>query len=74
MFCQTVSILATAQVRAGFEEGVYYAEGDQYRARQCWHSSTAVITFQADMPVLIEGLYLAHKSAGDEIYTALHEP
>jgi 4-amino-4-deoxy-L-arabinose transferase-like glycosyltransferase len=62
---------STAQVRAGFEEGVIKMQSEI-------HDGTAVLALfdggdnaPEDIPVLIEGLHLEHKSAGDEIYTAI---
>ena len=61
---------ATAQMRAGFEEGVVKMQSEI-------HEGVAVLALfdggdnaPQDIPVLIEGLHLALKSAGDEIYTA----
>ena len=61
---------STAQVRAGFEEGVIKMQSEI-------HDGTAVLALfdggdnaPEDIPILIEGLHLEHKSAGDEIYTA----
>ncbi|HET9914936.1 MAG TPA: hypothetical protein VFQ13_23810, partial [Anaerolineales bacterium] len=61
---------ATAEVRANFEEGVA-----SMQARI--NSSEAVLALfdggdnvSDDVPALTAGLYLAHKSAGDSIYTA----
>lgn len=61
---------ATALVRANFEEGL-----DSMQANI--HSGKAVLALfdggdnvASDVPALTAGLYLAHKSAGDSIYTA----
>ena len=60
---------ATAQMRAGFEEGVIRMQSEI-------RDGTAVLALfdggdnaPQDIPLLIEGLHLEHKSAGDEIYT-----
>jgi 4-amino-4-deoxy-L-arabinose transferase-like glycosyltransferase len=60
---------ATAQVRAGFMEGIERMQMDI-------NSGNAVLAIfdggevsLADAALLSEGLYLAHKSAGDSIYT-----
>jgi 4-amino-4-deoxy-L-arabinose transferase-like glycosyltransferase len=60
---------ATAQLRAGFEEGIEDMQVDI-------NSGNAVLAIfdggevsLADSALLSEGLYLAHKSAGDSIYT-----
>jgi hypothetical protein len=62
---------ATALVRTSFEQGLT-------SMRTHIHDGKAVLALfdggdnvASDVPVLTEGLYLAHKSAGDSIYTAV---
>ena len=61
---------ATAQVRAGFEEGVITMQDEINADRAVLALFDGGDNVPADTPILIEGLHLAHKSAGDEIYTA----
>jgi hypothetical protein len=61
---------ATAQVRTGFEEGVERVQADINEGK------AVLVLFQSGgMPseirqALSAGLYLAHESSGDKIYTA----
>ena len=61
---------ATAQVRAGFEEGVTQMQSEINAGKAVLALFDGGDNVPHDAPVLIEGLHLAHKSAGDEIYTA----
>lgn len=60
---------ATAQVRTGFEEGVITMQNEINAGQAVLALFDGGDNVLADAPVLIEGLHLAHKSAGDEIYT-----
>ena len=61
---------ATAQVRAGFDEGVVTMQAEINAGKAVLALFDGGDNVPADSPVLIEGLHLAHKSAGDEIYTS----
>lgn len=61
---------ATAQIRAGFEEGVIKMQSEINEGKAVLALFDGGDNVPKDTPILIEGLYLAHKSAGDEIYTA----
>ena len=60
---------ATAQVRAGFEEGVIAMHKEINTGQAVLALFDGGDNAPADAPILIEGLHLTHKSAGDEIYT-----
>ena len=61
---------ATAQVRAGFEEGVATMQQEINAGQAVLALFDSGDNVPSDTPVLIEGLHLTHKSTGDEIYTA----
>jgi 4-amino-4-deoxy-L-arabinose transferase-like glycosyltransferase len=61
---------ALAQVRAGFEEGIERMQQDINNGRAVLAIFDGGEVSLADAALLSEGLYLAHKSAGDSIYTA----
>ncbi|HXQ33252.1 MAG TPA: hypothetical protein VN843_04445, partial [Anaerolineales bacterium] len=61
---------ATAQIRAGFEEGVIKMQSEINSGKAVLALFDGGDNAPKDVPVLTEGLHLAHKSAGDEIYTA----
>ncbi|HKY53384.1 MAG TPA: phospholipid carrier-dependent glycosyltransferase [Anaerolineales bacterium] len=60
---------STAQVRAGFEEGVMKMQSEINAGKAVLALFDGGDNVPQDVAVLIEGLHLAHKSAGDEIYT-----
>lgn len=61
---------ATAQVRSGFEEGIGLMQQDINNGGAVLAIFDGGEVSAADAALLSEGLYLAHKSAGDSIYTA----
>ena len=61
---------STAQVRAGFEEGVIKMQSEINAGKAVLALFDGGDNVPQDAPILIEGLHLVHKSAGDEIYTA----
>src|SRR5574341_336327 len=61
---------ATAQERSGFEEGVAYMHNDINAGNAVLALFDGGSNVSEDAPLLSAGLYLAHKSAGDSIYTA----
>ena len=61
---------ATAIARTNFEKGVAQMQADIYDGRAVLALFDGGENISKDVPALTEGLYLAHKSAGDEIYTA----
>ena len=61
---------ATAQIRAGFEEGVIKMQSEINSGKAVLALFDGGDNVPQDAPVLVEGLHLAHKSAGDEIYAA----
>ena len=61
---------ATAQVRSGFEEGFGLMQQDINNGGAVLAIFDGGEVSAADAALLSEGLYLAHKSAGDSIYTA----
>ena len=61
---------STAQVRAGFEEGMIKMQSEINAGKAVLALFDGGDNVPQDAPILIEGLHLAHKSAGDEIYTA----
>jgi hypothetical protein len=60
---------ATAQVRAGFEEGIERMQKDINGGNAVLAIFDGGEVSAADAASLSEGLYLAHKSAGDSVYT-----
>ena len=61
---------ATAQVRAGFEEGVATMQQEINAGQAVLALFDGGDNVPSDTPVLIEGLHLTHKSTCDEIYSA----
>jgi len=61
---------ATALVRANFEEGLTAMQADIHSGRAVLALFDDGDNVAGDVPALTAGLYLAHKSAGDSIYTA----
>lgn len=61
---------ATAQARANFEKGVAIMQSDINHGRAVLALFDGGENVSKDVPALTNNLYLAHKSAGDEIYTA----
>ena len=61
---------ATALVRTNFEEGVSTMQADINQGRAVLALFSQGDNISKDAPILSEGLYLAHKSSGDSIYTA----
>ena len=61
---------ATAQPRPGFDEGVKRMQEEILAGRAVLALFDSGDNAPEDVPILSEGLYLAHKSAGDAIYTA----
>lgn len=61
---------STAQIRAGFEEGLIKMQSEIRDGKAVLALFDGGDNAPDDIPVLIQGLHLAHKSAGDEIYTA----
>jgi adenylyl-sulfate kinase len=60
---------ATAQARSGFEEGVERMQAE-INAGRAVLALFDIKDLSADTKAMIEGLYLAHQSQGDSIYTA----
>ena len=60
---------STAQVRTGFEEGVRKMQSEINAGKAVLALFDGGDNAPEDIPILIEGLHLEHKSAGDEIYT-----
>jgi hypothetical protein len=60
---------ATAQVRPGFEEGIERMQKDINNGNAVLALFDGGEVSMADAASLSEGLYLAHKSAGDSVYT-----
>src|SRR5688572_30602084 len=60
---------ATAQIRAGFKEGIVNMQRDINNGNAVLAIFDGGEVSLADATLLSEGLYLAHKSAGDSIYT-----
>lgn len=60
----------TAEARSGFEQGVMQMQADikSHKAVLALFGGSNISA--ADAQALSKGLYLAHKSAGDEVYTA----
>jgi hypothetical protein len=61
---------ATAQARENFEKGVAVMQTDINNGKAILALFDHGENVSGDVPALTESLYLAHKSAGDEIYTA----
>jgi 4-amino-4-deoxy-L-arabinose transferase-like glycosyltransferase len=61
---------ATAIARDHFEKGVAVMQADIHQGRAVLALFDEGENVSRDVPALTAGLYLAHKSAGDEIYTA----
>ena len=61
---------ATAQVRAGFDEGVTRMQAEINEGRAVLALFQSGGAAPEDEPILSAGLYLAHESSGDTIYTA----
>jgi hypothetical protein len=61
---------STAIVRTNFEKGVARMQEDIHQSKAVLALFDGGENVSEDVPALTEGLYLAHKSTGDEIYTA----
>jgi 4-amino-4-deoxy-L-arabinose transferase-like glycosyltransferase len=61
---------ATAEVRTNFEEGVASMQANINGGKAVLALFDGGDNVAGDVPALTAGLYLAHKSAGDSIYTA----
>ena len=61
---------ATTVARTNFEAGVSAMQADINQGRAVLALFSQGDNAPKDAPVLTEGLYLAHKSSGDSIYTA----
>jgi 4-amino-4-deoxy-L-arabinose transferase-like glycosyltransferase len=61
---------ATAIARTNFEKGVTVMQADINQGKAVLALFDGGENISKDVPALTAGLYLAHKSAGDEIYTA----
>jgi 4-amino-4-deoxy-L-arabinose transferase-like glycosyltransferase len=61
---------ATALARTNFEEGVAVMQADINRGKAVLALFDGGNNVLKDVPALTAGLYLAHKSAGDSVYTA----
>ena len=61
---------ATAIARTNFEKGVAVMQADIDQGKAVLALFDSGENVSKDVPALTAGLYLAHKSAGDEIYTA----
>jgi hypothetical protein len=61
---------ATGIARANFEKGVAVMQTDIHQGKAVLALFDGGENVSNDVPALTAGLYLAHKSAGDEIYTA----
>jgi len=61
---------ATALARANFEEGVATMQADINQGQAVLALFSHGDNVSKDVPALTAGLYLAHKSSGDSIYTA----
>ncbi len=60
----------TAVAHSNFEEGVAVMQKDIHQGRAVLALFDNGENVSRDVPVLTDGLYLAHKSSGDEIYMA----
>jgi hypothetical protein len=61
---------ATAMAHTNFEEGVTVMQTDIHQGRAVLALFDGGENVSRDVPALTAGLHLAHKSSGDEIYTA----
>jgi hypothetical protein len=61
---------ATAIARDHFDKGVAVMQADIHQSKAVLALFDEGENVSKDVPALTTGLYLAHKSAGDEIYTA----
>jgi hypothetical protein len=61
---------ATATAHTNFEEGVMVMQTDIHEGKAVLALFDHGENVSKDVPALTAGLYLAHKSSGDEIYTA----
>jgi 4-amino-4-deoxy-L-arabinose transferase-like glycosyltransferase len=61
---------ATAIAHTNFEKGVEIMQADIHQGKAVLALFDGGENVSRDVPALTEGLYLAHKSSGDEIYTA----
>jgi hypothetical protein len=61
---------ATAIAHTNFEKGVAVMQADIEQGKAVLALFDGGENVSRDVPALTAGLYLAHKSAGDEIYTA----
>jgi hypothetical protein len=61
---------ATAEVRTNFEQGVHSMQANINSGKAVLALFDHGDNVSRDVPALTSGLYLAHKSAGDSIYTA----
>jgi hypothetical protein len=61
---------ATAIAHTNFEKGVAVMQADIHQGKAVLALFDEGENVSKDVPALTAGLYLAHKSAGDEIYTA----
>jgi 4-amino-4-deoxy-L-arabinose transferase-like glycosyltransferase len=61
---------ATAITRTNFEKGVTVMQADIQKGKAVLALFDGGENVSKDVPALTAGLYLAHKSSGDEIYTA----
>jgi hypothetical protein len=62
---------ATAIEHTNFEKGVALMQADIHQGKAVLALFDGGENVSEDVPALTEGLYLAHKSTGDEVYTAL---
>lgn len=61
---------STAIAHTNFEKGVAQMQADIHQGKAVLALFDGGENISEDVPALTEGLYLAHKSTGDEIYTA----
>lgn len=61
---------ATATARNNFEKGVALMQADIHQGKAVLALFDGGENVSREVPALTAGLYLAHKSAGDEVYTA----
>ena len=62
---------STAIAHTNFEKGVAQMQADIHQGKAVLALFDGGENVSSDVPALTEGLYLAHKSTGDEVYTAL---
>jgi hypothetical protein len=60
----------TAETRNGFDQGIAQMQIEIKAGRAALALFGGDVTSSEDAAALSHGLYLAHKSAGDEVYTA----